>query len=1453
MKSENFTNSTSIHLGNFLRMGILTVVFTAWYSGMIAQIQPCPLACNNLVQVSMDDDCIVEITPDMMLEGNGVSPTCNYVVQVKNQSGQPITIPGYSGNNYVDKNYVGQTLEVKVWLGNNSCWGFIKLEDKLAPTIDCPDEPEVVTCWNPSYQASVSLTALIATDNCGGTSYATVLSDVVTDLGCDNDYIAKRVISYQAKDKYNNTSSVCTRTIYYSPIGLDDIKFPKNYDGTLHNRPHLECDGNYAWNPVNVNTWDTNNSGYPEPSETGGPYIKDNANIQKVIYGYKVNVPSTFGGANLNGCIAGNVVGWEYSLRKVLNASNVLDTWRTVCDGNGGVSAPVDTLYYPFIGTNTLCKINTTYSDTRIDICAKSYKILRFWTILDWCTGEVKQMHQIIKVLDEKGPVATIPTDVTAPSGACQTKVSSVILADPYSCTGSWNALAPINVYDCSGWDYSVAFLLADANGSAPQNGYYVTQDGSTKVVQLSDDPVTGKNRYRIDGLPLGCTWIRYAVSDECGNVTYAFTEIYVDDKTPPVAVCDEHTVVTLSNNGWAHVFALSFDDGSHDNCSDVTFLVRRMGTTTWGDYVQFDCSDVGKDVVVELQVTDTNNNSNTCMVIATTQDKVPPVITCPASVLIDCQADTSANALGKPVYSTTALTTPYYTDNCPNPKMTWHLKSGSLNNCGQGTLVREFVVTDNGGRTSSCTQTITVKDLTPYTGPTSFPDDKTLTGCLNIDTKPSKTGEPVLGAAACSQVAYTYEDQLFPFVDGVCYKILRKWTVIDWCKFRVDSDPSTFLWPSIPTLGVNMWTDIQVIKVVDTEAPEIQTTSKADTNVFGADCSGEVVLTNSAKDCTPAGELEWTYTVDINNDNIGPHRTGTTNDASGVYPVGTHKITWTVEDKCGNTATKTYTFRVVDAKKPTPYCISELTTVVMPSTGSIAIWAKDFDKGSSDNCPLPGCGLRFTFNGAKPVQSSDHYFDQNGLSTKAKYDAGLAQYWKQSDCSSSMVFTCNDLGVKELNMSVWDAAGNTDYCTVKLTIQSNGDACGGSRVAGQIATEEIKMIEDVEVNVMNSNSNEQSVQMTDNNGQYAFTSLPENASYIVTPKKDINYMDGVSTLDLVLIQRHILNIESFTSPYKYFAADVNKDNNVTVGDLSALRKLILGIDAKFQNNTSWRFFNKAQQIADIAHPWNTEEFINIQSLSGDMMNNDFLAVKVGDLNSSATGNSNSNNVESRSAKIVTMTTMEQSFTEGEFVKMDVKSSDFNNISGAQWTMNYDSKSLEFVDVESGLLNLSDKVNAEKQGHIVMSWNDAHIVTASKDQTLFTIVFKATANNTISNTISMSSDVLSAEVYDQDLNVMGLGLEVRQNSGDAMVLYQNTPNPFESSTKIGFYLPESGTATFTVYDVTGRIVKKVSNTYPKGQNEIKISENDLNAKGVLFYELEYNGQKANKKMIYLSK
>ena len=59
---------------------------------------------------------------------------------------------------------------------------------------------------------------------------------------------------------------------------------------------------------------------------------------------------------------------------------------------------------------------------------------------------------------------------------------------------------------------------------------------------------------------------------------------------------------------------------------------------------------------------------------------------------------------------------------------------------------------------------------------------------------------------------------------------------------------------------------------------------------------------------------------------------------------------------------------------------------------------------------------------------------------------------------------------------------------------------------------------------------------------------------------KDVDYMNGVSTLDLVKIQRHILRIrESLDSPYKLIAADVNGDNDVKASDLDRIEKVDLG------------------------------------------------------------------------------------------------------------------------------------------------------------------------------------------------------------------------------------------------------------------------------------------------------
>ncbi len=1461
MKSEKFTLTKHRSFGRYIKASILSAFMLFGYASLHAQTPgSCPLSCNNLVQVSMDDDCIVEITPAMILEGQGPSG-CDYRVQVLGTNGQPLPPPpGYTGNVWITSANIGQTLTVRVWLGNNSCWGTIKIEDKLPPVIDCPDDI-IVGCYHPEYQPGVALPLPTATDNCGGNPVVTLLSDVTTDLECDPDFRARRVLRYQAKDASGNLSAICERVISFEKITLANIRIPKNYDGLAGSRPPLECDGTWAWNssksnpnvPFPTSNWDKNGNYYPDPDESGAPYVQDDLNISGYINGFVVSAPGSAG------CVPNTLVFPGQQQAFLANGCN-LQQFR------------VDTFYNPIIGNNNICKINSTYSDTRIELCAKSFKVLREWKVLDWCTGQFKFGNQVIAVMDTKAPIVTCPADLTS-SIAPGILVAGIISADPYTCTGTWAVRPPVTIFDCNETTWTVKFKKANHLGEDPGDDVpFVTQEGATRV--------TGSYpNFVIQGLPLGRTWVQYIVKDACGNVSECATEVDVFDTTPPVAVCDEHTVVTLSNNGWAHVFAYTFDDGSHDNCSDVTFSVRRLtagcnsnGSTSevtnpFTDFIQVCCEDVGRDVMVELRVTDAFGNKNSCMVWVTTNDKVPPVITCPPSVTIDCGADTSAVALGRPIFSDIPLATPYYTDNCPNPTLRWR-NTGSIDNCGQGVISRVFTVTDNGGRTASCTQTITIRNNTPYTGPAAWPISPIeISGCLNADTNPEKTGKPTLGNGSCSQVAYTHEDQLFTFVDNVCYKILRKWTVIDWCKFAPNRDRNGALYPAAQVEGINSWSFTQVIKVSENEKPVIANNAKSDTDAFGENCDGFVDLKNSATDCTPADQLKWSYSIDLGNDGVPPYITGVTNDASGTYPVGTHRITWTVEDHCGNLSTTSYTFRVLDKKKPTPYCISQLTTVVMPSSGNIDIWAKDFDKGSVDNCPTTGCGLKFTLNGFKPpVTNNDVLFNSNGIvvgnwpttnaSLLAGYENGTYQRWLPSACSSAKLYTCSNVGANTENMSVWDAAGNTDFCTVTLNVQANS-GCSGSRLAGNVSTEANEMVGDVVVVLENMDDKESKSRFTDNSGHYEFSSVKQNVPYRITPEKNDDAINGVSTLDLVLIQRHILQLEYLNSPYKYLAADINNDKKITAQDLSELRKLILGIHVEFQNNTSWRFLDKSVQITDPELIWNMNESMYIDNFSGDMMSNNFVAIKTGDVNSSVVVNANGNTTETRSNQTLAMVAEGQSFEAGDIVKVQFTADNFVNVAGAQWTLNFDADKVEFIKVESGSLQMdADNYNALQaaNGKIAFSWNDFTGKSVDKDQTLFTVEFRAITNNTIANTITLSSDITKAEAYTQDLSKMDVALTFRSNTiADLFELGQNNPNPFTTSTVINFSLPQAAQATLTVYDMTGKVIKTVSGQYAKGNNEITLTSNDFNVQGVMFYELESMGQKSTKKMIYMSK
>jgi len=376
-------------------------------------------------------------------------------------------------------------------------------------------------------------------------------------------------------------------------------------------------------------------------------------------------------------------------------------------------------------------------------------------------------------------------------------------------------------------------------------------------------------------------------------------------------------------------------------------------------------------------------------------------------------------------------------------------------------------------------------------------------------------------------------------------------------------------------------------------------------------------------------------------------------------------------------------------------------------------------------------------------------------------------------------------------------------------------------------------------------------VMNSSNSGNYAFLSNPVNYDYALTASKDVDHTNGVSTLDLVLIQKHILGLESLDSPYKVIAADVNGDQKVSASDLVQLRQLILGTSSEFANNSSWRFVDASQSFANAFSPWPFTELIDINSLTNDTRE-DFIGVKIGDVNISAEANSLMR-TEVRSNGTLVLSTPSAEINRNDIISMPVTSSNFSDVYGFQFTMQH--AGLSLVEVLDGAIDITDANVGVREGFLTMSWNDSEGVSSS--DVLFTLNFKAITDVSIEKSISINSRITAAEAYtgsDLSHNDVEFVFTTGKTTIAATnyVLHQNEPNPFNASTSISFELPTSGQVTISVYDVAGKVVSVRSDQYAKGLNTINYSRTELGeVSGILYYQLSSGEFTATKKMIIL--
>lgn len=364
-------------------------------------------------------------------------------------------------------------------------------------------------------------------------------------------------------------------------------------------------------------------------------------------------------------------------------------------------------------------------------------------------------------------------------------------------------------------------------------------------------------------------------------------------------------------------------------------------------------------------------------------------------------------------------------------------------------------------------------------------------------------------------------------------------------------------------------------------------------------------------------------------------------------------------------------------------------------------------------------------------------------------------------------------------------------------------------------------------------------------NGSFSFNGLTPGNDYTVTPFKDDDYLNGVSTFDLVLITKHILGSKKLDSPYKLIAADANNSGSVSAVDLIQFRKLILSINRGLNNNTSWRFIPASFQFPDPNNPWATAfpEILNYNDLQSAIATGDFVAVKMGDVNGNARANS-AIGVQRTIAGVMNLNVQDQQLVAGNEYRVAF-TADALNIQGYQFTMNL--KGMELVNIEYGVAK-AENFGIVEEGVITTSWNGT-----ATDSELFTLVVRANTNASLSELLSVNSRYTAAEAYntaDEQLDVaLTFNGEAVANAG--FELYQNTPNPFQGQTMISFTLPEATQATITIHDVTGKTLKMIRGDYAKGYNQINLNSSDLPATGVLLYTLSTDDYSATKRMVIL--
>lgn len=350
------------------------------------------------------------------------------------------------------------------------------------------------------------------------------------------------------------------------------------------------------------------------------------------------------------------------------------------------------------------------------------------------------------------------------------------------------------------------------------------------------------------------------------------------------------------------------------------------------------------------------------------------------------------------------------------------------------------------------------------------------------------------------------------------------------------------------------------------------------------------------------------------------------------------------------------------------------------------------------------------------------------------------------------------------------------------------------------------------------------------------------------------DYLNGVSTIDLILISLHIMGIEPLDSPFKIIAADANKSGSITSFDIVELRKLILGIYTALPACPSWRFFSKNCQFPNPNNPFAFPDCppVTIGSLTDEPA---FIGVKIGDVNGTAHPNftSQPNGEKPDNAVIDTLNIPDILLEPGETLEIPVSVAQPVSWFGFQFALNLDTSALSIQQILPGS-GMTGNNFAVFQNRIAVSWSNTAPKVFLPNQKLFKVKLKAKKHLRLCNGLQLENGSLLPESYP------ALFTKPNQIALACQHLYTHTPNPgymapspnpTTGGADMTVFLTEPGPARIVLINSTGRICWTTDLAAELKEIPVHIPAEAMLLQGVYTWRIESGSGQTQGKMIKL--